>query len=117
MVYEDKPNYDLIRVFGCLCFAQIKSGDKFASRSRTCIFIGYSFGKKSWKLYDLKNHEIFESRDVKFHEENLPYKDVIVGSSGENHNESNENYLENMRYMDADFGGFNGQGEFRTTTG
>jgi len=109
LVYGDKPNYDLIKVFGCLCFAQIRSGDKFASRSRRCILIGYPFGKKSWKLYDLENHEIFESRDVKFHEENLPSKDVFVG-----YNESNENYLKNMRYMDANFGG---QGEFRTTAG
>jgi len=112
LVYGDKPNYDLIKVFGCLCFAQTGSGDKFASRSRRCIFIGYPFGKKSWKLYDLTNHKIFESRDVKFYEENLPFKDVILGSSGENHNETN---LENMRYMDVEFGGFNGQGEFRTT--
>ena len=65
----------------------------------------------------MENHEIFESRDVKFYEEKLPFKYVIVGSSGDNHNERNGNYLENMRYMDADFGGFNEQGEFRTTAG
>jgi len=29
----------------------------------------------------------------------LPFKDVIVGSSRENHNESSDNYLEKMRYM------------------
>ena len=65
----------------------------------------------------MENHEVFESRDVKLYKENLPFKDVIVGSSGENHNESNDNYLEKMRYMDADFGGFNEQGEFSTITG
>jgi len=53
----------------------------------------------------LANYEIFQSRDVKFYEENLPFKEVILGSRGENHHETN---VENMRYMDADFGGFNG---------
>jgi len=112
LVYGNKPDYDFIKVFGCLCFAQTRSGDKFASKSRKCIFVGYPFGKKSWKLYDLAKHEIFESRDVKFYEENLPFKEVILGSHDENHHETT---VENIRYMDADFGGFNGQGEFRAT--
>ena len=49
------PSYDAIRVFGSLCFAhnQKSKGDKFESRSRKCIFVGYPFGKKGWRLYDL----------------------------------------------------------------
>jgi len=66
LVYGENPKFDQIKVFGCLCFAQVRIGDKFASRSRRCTFIAYLFGKKSWKLYEFENHEIFESRDVKF---------------------------------------------------
>ncbi|XP_073017921.1 uncharacterized protein [Primulina eburnea] len=45
-----------------------EEGDKFASRSCKFIFVGYLFGKKGWKLYDLEMHEYFVSRDVKFFE-------------------------------------------------
>ena len=65
-----KPHYDHIKVFGSLCFAQIrpKPKDKFAPRSQKCIFVGYPYDKKDWKLYDLETHEIIVSRDVVFYE-------------------------------------------------
>lgn len=75
MLFGKVPSYDAIRVFGCLCYAhnQRHKGDKFASRSRKCIFVGYPFGKKGWKLYDLETHEYFVSRDVKFFEKEFPF--------------------------------------------
>ena len=75
MLFGKVPSYDAIRVFGCLCYAhnQRNKGDKFASRSRKCIFVGYPFGKKGWKLYDLETHEYFVSRDVKFFEKEFPF--------------------------------------------
>lgn len=38
---------------------------------------GYPFGKKAWKLYDLKRNEFFSSRDIIFQEDEFPG----VGSS------------------------------------
>lgn len=74
-MFDSPPSYDILRVFGCLCFAhnQRARGDKFASRSRKCIFVGYPYDKKGWKLYDLENKEFFVSRDVKFYEDKFPY--------------------------------------------
>ncbi|XP_026378120.1 uncharacterized protein LOC113272510 [Papaver somniferum] len=47
MLYGRAPTLDLLRVFGCLCYAKnINPCDKFDSRSRRCIFLGYPFGKK-----------------------------------------------------------------------
>jgi len=38
------------------------------TRSRKSIFVGYPFGKKAWRLYDLESNEFFTSRDVVFFE-------------------------------------------------
>ncbi|XP_056698031.1 uncharacterized protein [Spinacia oleracea] len=65
MLFGKPPSYVSIRVFGCLCYAyNLRSkGDKFASRGRKCVFLGYPFGRKGWQLYDLETHEFFVSRD------------------------------------------------------
>lgn len=65
----------ILRVFGSLCFTKYKlrTNDKFASRSCCCIFIGYPFGKKGWRVDDLDKEEYFVSRDVIFYENNFPF--------------------------------------------
>ncbi|XP_019084216.1 PREDICTED: uncharacterized protein LOC109125890 [Camelina sativa] len=74
ILHRFSPNYDNLRVFGCLAYAhnQRRHGDKFESRSRKCLFIGYPFGKKGWSLYDLASGEVFVSRDVVFVENTFP---------------------------------------------
>lgn len=52
-------------------------GDKFASRSRRCVFIGYSYNQKRWKLYDLETKKYFVSRDVKFIEHKFPFSEPV----------------------------------------
>jgi len=50
------PPYEHLRVFGSLCYVhnQRALGDKFTTRSRKGIFVGYPYGKKGWRLYDLE---------------------------------------------------------------
>lgn len=62
-----------LRVFRSLCYAhnQRSRGDKFASRSRQCVFVGYPSDKKGWKLFDL------DKKGWKFHETEFPYVDVL----------------------------------------
>lgn len=77
----NKPaSYDHLRVIGCLCFAAIHSSDKFASRARRCVLIGYPYAQKGYKLYDLDSHQIFLSRDVLFRENCFPFKQSSTGS-------------------------------------
>ena len=40
------PLYDQLRVFGSLCYApnQGKKGEKFTSKSKMCVFVGYPHG-------------------------------------------------------------------------
>ena len=69
------PAYAAIRTFECLCFAHNHKtkGNKFASCSRKCVFVGYPFGKKGWRLFDLDTKDFFVSRDVKFFEDVYPF--------------------------------------------
>lgn len=78
ILFGQAPDFDELKVFGCLAFAhnQKAKGNKFAPRSRKCVFIGYPHGKKGWKLYDLQTWDIFVSRDVKFHENEFPYATI-----------------------------------------
>ncbi|XP_074278436.1 uncharacterized protein LOC141602025 [Silene latifolia] len=52
----------------------IKQSDKFAAKAKKCIMIGYPFGKKGYKVYDLETHKCFFSEDVKFREHIFPFK-------------------------------------------
>ena len=56
ILFGQAPEYDELKVFGCLAFAhnQKAKGNKFAPRSRNCVFIGYPHGKKGWKLFDFR---------------------------------------------------------------
>lgn len=75
ILFNTLPVFDELRVFGSLCYAhnQRAKNDKFASRSRKCVFVGYPFGKKGWRLFDLENKSFFVSRDVKFFENQFPF--------------------------------------------
>lgn len=77
ILYGHPPSYKHLRVFGCLAHAHnlAHKGDKFASRSRRCAFVGYPYGKKGWRLYDLDREIFFVSRDVVFDESVFPYSE------------------------------------------
>lgn len=48
VLYGEKPPYDQLRIFGSLCYTQLRSRekDKFVPRSRRCIFVVYPYGQK-----------------------------------------------------------------------
>lgn len=75
MLHGHQPTYNHLGIFGSLCYAhnQGRKSDKLASRSRNCVFVGYPYGKKGWKLFDLERKEFFVSRDVEFVEATFPF--------------------------------------------
>ncbi|KAK3003051.1 hypothetical protein RJ639_019816 [Escallonia herrerae] len=68
LLFQRVSSYSHLWVFGCLCYAHTKFADKFAPRSRCCVFLGYPLGKKGWRVYDLETNQVFFSRVMKFEE-------------------------------------------------
>lgn len=85
VLFDKQPDYSNLRVFGSLCYAHNKPRvkDKFKERSRKSVFIGYPYGKKGWRLYDLKTREVFVSRDVHFCEDTFPFAIEPIQSAAE----------------------------------
>ena len=77
VLYGKELTYDHLRILGSLCYAHVKTGDKFVSRSRRCAFVGYPYGKKGWCLYDLEKRDFFVSCDV-FLEGVFPFADNFI---------------------------------------
>lgn len=73
---KKKPDYDMLKCYGCLCFASTLkiNRTKFDYRASPCVFIGYASRQKGYKLYNLKTKVVFISRDVIFQEKFYPYQ-------------------------------------------
>ena len=69
LLFGKVPSYSHLRAFGCLCFASTTGpkSSKFSPRARKCVFIGYPYNIKGYKLFDLLSHIALVSRDVVFH--------------------------------------------------
>lgn len=73
--YRHPPTLDIIRVFGCLCYATtLNNTNKFSQRAIPAIFMGYSVSHKGYMLYNISTGTFFISRDVSFREKIFPFK-------------------------------------------
>ncbi|GKD66321.1 putative RNA-directed DNA polymerase, partial [Tanacetum coccineum] len=76
LVFNQKLDYDNMRVFGCLTYHRNTDtrGDKFEERGRPRVFMSYPQRTKGYKILDIKTSKIIISRDTKFFEEKFPFK-------------------------------------------
>lgn len=79
LLYNTTIDYSSFTVFGSLSFASTLPTNhaKFDPRARICVFLGYRNCVKGYKLYDIKNKQIFIPWDAIFHEELYPFHSVI----------------------------------------
>ena len=76
MLYNKKPSYERLKVFGCLCYISTSkqgSDDKFEARAVPYVFLGYSYGMKAYKVMIVDIHKFCTSRDIVFHEHIFPF--------------------------------------------
>lgn len=74
-LYNTRPDYSLLKVFGCLCYASIHGPDKFDSRVIRSVFLRYPNDHRGYKLLNLDSKQLFVTRHVVFHETVFPYCD------------------------------------------
>ena len=76
MLFGSSPSYDLLRVFGCVCFGFLQDHErnKLQSRSRLCCFLGYGIGQKGYRCYDPISKGLRLSRHVVFWEHKMFYQ-------------------------------------------
>lgn len=74
-LFSSVPDYSHLKAFGCLCFTStLKQGrSKLDARAHPCVFIGYPFAQKGYRVYDLVSKRILVSRDLVFHERHFPF--------------------------------------------
>jgi histone deacetylase 1/2 len=78
-----KPNYDLLKSFGCACWPLLRpyNNRKLNFRSKECVFIGYSSNHKGYKCLDVTTGRVYISRNVIFDEHVYPFSRHFTVSS------------------------------------
>ena len=76
MLFGSSPSYDLLRVFGCVCFVLLHDYErnKLHSRCRLCCFLRYGIGQKGYRCYDPIGKRLLVSRHVVFWEHKMFYQ-------------------------------------------
>jgi len=74
-LYHKSPDYQRLRVFGCLCYPLLRPHGfhKLEYRSKSCIFLGYQYA--GYKCLDPVTNKAYLSRHVVFDETSFPAMD------------------------------------------
>ncbi|CAB80958.1 retrotransposon like protein [Arabidopsis thaliana] len=82
-LFGSKPNYERLRVFGCLCFPWLRpyTHNKLEERSRRCVFLGYSLTQTAYLCFDVEHKRLYTSRHVVFDEASFPFSNLTSQNS------------------------------------
>ncbi|KAM0012969.1 putative RNA-directed DNA polymerase [Helianthus debilis subsp. tardiflorus] len=74
-IYNRKPDYTFLRVFGCQCFPYLRpyNHHKMDFRSTPCVFLGYSPFHHGYRCLDIATERVYIARYVRFNEHVFPF--------------------------------------------
>lgn len=74
-LFAETPNYEKLRIFGCLCFPWLRpyNANKLENKSSPCVFLGYSLTQSAYLCLQPSSGRIYVSRHVKFDETVFPF--------------------------------------------
>ena len=75
ILYGKSPLYTTFRVFGCLCFPNLRAytKHKFEPKSLPCVFLGYHTSYKGFRCLDPVSQRVFITRHARFDENVFPF--------------------------------------------
>ncbi|KAK0600695.1 hypothetical protein LWI29_017553 [Acer saccharum] len=79
LLFGSAPNYNKLRVFGCLCYPWLRpyTSHKLQPRSRPCVFVGYSNEHNACLCLDTATSRVFVSCHVVFVENIFPFSTTM----------------------------------------
>ena len=80
-MWTGKPaDYSRLHMFGSLVYVIHNTQEtiKLDPKSRKCIFLGYAYGVKGYRLWDSIAHKVIISRDVIFTENKVQKKKKMI---------------------------------------
>lgn len=79
-LFQTTPNYNKLRIFGCLCFPWLRPyvNHKLEPRSKPCVLLGYSLTQSAYICLEPTQNRIYISRHVRFDESKFPYQSLIL---------------------------------------
>jgi hypothetical protein len=83
ILYGKSPLYTTFRIFGCLCFPNLRAytKHKFEPISLPFIFLGYHTSYKGFRCLDPVSHRIFITRHARFDENVFPFSSFSMQPS------------------------------------
>ena len=74
--YGSKSDVSRFKVFGCKAYMHVpkENRKKWDSKTKKCIFVGYTITSKGYRLYDPVSKKICVSRDVLFDEDQFIHR-------------------------------------------
>ncbi|KAG8485307.1 hypothetical protein CXB51_021723 [Gossypium anomalum] len=82
-LFNSTPEYTFLRVFGCLCFPNLRpyNKNKLAFRSTPCTLLGYFPSHKGYRCLDSFG-KIYITRHVTFNENVFPFRNTSLKPTG-----------------------------------
>lgn len=100
ILFHKSPNYDFLKVFGCLCYSYLRPDNdhKLIFRSKPCTFLGYSFYHKGYKCL-VSDARVYIARHVMFDETKFPFVLLMKSLALSSHSCSSMQNFRTMTYQ------------------